>query len=238
MGSNQRKVSAPRFMNEILNNVKAIAFDFDGVIVDSQSFHYEAWRQTLKHFGVNHRISEQDILGLSASHFAKSFNLPFEQLDRMIERKRKLVIKLAHQNPPPLFSHVKSTIKALSREYQLAVVSSGEKDVVLATLKYYDLMKYFAHLILEGDYKNPKPDPEPYLVCLNKFCLRGAQVLAIEDSESGIISALKAGLKVIAFSNTLDGKKLQEAHLIIHSFEELLRLLNLVDAGYPSGKRN
>lgn len=161
-------------------NIKAIALDFDGVIVDSQDLHLKAWIETLKKYRNNFKVSLRDITGLSVSEFIQRLNIPPEEGVKMAETKRKYVVQLARIHPPPLYTNVIETLQILSNYYKLALVTSCETDLVHFVLEYYNLKKLFGVLILEGDYNRPKPDPEPYLECLKRLGLDAKSVLQLE----------------------------------------------------------
>jgi len=196
---------------------QAVAFDFDGVLADTTSLHVDAWNSTLSKFGIDRSISANDILGLSVREFAESLDIEQRLVGPVIASKRELVQGIATIRPPELYPHVASTLKNLHCRYRLAVVSVGEKAVVLSTVRHFDIESFFDLFVLEGDYTRPKPHPEPYNVCLSRLRLEPEEVVAIEDSLAGIEAAKAAGLFVIAVSTNAAVDKLQQAdHVIDH----------------------
>ncbi len=204
---------------------KALAIDFDGVIVDTQPMHYQAWQEVFKQMKLGINITPKDILGLSVEAFIAAFHLPDEVAAKAAKLKNEIVIRQSQLSPPPLYPYVKSTLQFLSQDYELALVSSVEKPVAVNSLQQHGLYDLFRVFVLEGDYDQHKPCPDPYLVCLAKLNLSAREVVAIEDSEIGIASARAAKLLTIAISNTSDRAKLHEADHIIDRFDQIIPLI-------------
>ena len=211
-------------MIEDPRDIKALAIDFDGVIVDSQSLHLKAWNDVLRQYKINRTVSLEEITGLSVLDFVRSLGLPIETVAEVAKAKKEYVVKLGTVSPPPLYPKVVSTLKLLVKHYRLAIVSSCEAELVKLLQRYYDIHNIFEVSVLEDDYHKAKPDPEPYQVCLQKLNLPAKYVVAIEDSPAGVKSAHRAGLSVVAVTNTTDNKRLHEADIIINKFHELLDL--------------
>ncbi|MGH7493618.1 MAG: HAD family hydrolase [bacterium] len=207
------------------SKTKALAIDFDGVIVDSQPMHYQAWQGVINELELEVNLEPEALLGVSVVSLVASFHLPEDIAARAAKRKNEIVIHQSKHSPPPLYPSVKSTLKFLSQTYVLALVSSVEKPVAINTLKYHGLYDFFEAFILEGDYAKHKPHPDPYLVCLARLNFVPKQVIAIEDSEVGVASAKAARLLTIAISNTSARESLREADYIIERFDQIVHLV-------------
>jgi beta-phosphoglucomutase len=203
---------------------KALAIDFDGVIVDSQPMHYEAWQEVIKQLKLRVNLRPEDLLGLSVESLVASLHLPEEIATEAARLKKEFVTHLSKTSPPPLYPFVKSTLLSLSQKCKLALVSSVEKMVAVNSLKFHGLYGLFRVFVLEGDYEKHKPHPDPYQVCLARLKLAPHEVIAIEDSEIGVESAKAAGLWTIAISNTSAREKLQKADYVVARFDQIVHL--------------
>lgn len=210
---------------KIFQDIEAIAVDFDGVIVDSQLLHLEAWNSSLKELRVDHDVQLESITGLSVADFTRSLGLTQSVANEAALRKRKWVLRLASVNPPRLYPETAETLGILASRFRMALVSSCEEELVELVQKYYRLTDIFEVRVLEGDYLKPKPDPEPYQRCLEMFHLNSKQVLAVEDSPAGIRSARDADMPVVAVAHTTERSKLSEADAVTDNFRDVVELV-------------
>jgi len=203
-------------------NYKAIATDFDGVIVDSQPLHFNVWKEVITRLDLNIKITSSDIIGISVEDFSKSMGLSLKETYEISNLKQKILIEKSLLNPPLLYPNVAATLNILSSIYRLAIVSSAEPSMIQSVLAHYKLDKLFEFYITKLEYTNAKPSSEPYEICVKRFELFPQEIIAIEDSPLGIESALKAGLYVIGITNSYAKVNLSNAHKVINRFEELL----------------
>jgi HAD superfamily hydrolase (TIGR01509 family) len=214
--------------------IKGIAIDFDGVIVDSQPMHFQAWLDITKKLKLQINLKPEDIIGVSVESFAKTLGLPDNMINEVVDLKKELVIKHSLISPPPLYPLVNSTLATLFDRFKLALVSSVESRIAINTLKYYKLYDLFTVLVLENDYEKPKPSPDPYLKCLRKMHLNPNEVIAIEDSQLGVKSAKNAGLVTIGIVNTSEKNKLKRADFIIDRFDQIIPVIdNIIVSTLP-----
>ena len=180
---------------------EAILFDFDGVLVDSEPVHCECWQEILKPYGLKldwktyyeHGIGAADRLLLA--RLCDQVNPPVE-LERLVaEYPRKRDLFQRRMLERDCFSaDVLELIPQLSA-YQLAVVTSSGQTEVESILIRAGIREYFHVAVFGGDVKRHKPDPEPYLMAMEKLGVRTA--LVVEDSDAGVASATAAGLDVL-----------------------------------------
>src|SRR3990167_7617197 len=181
-------------------HVKAIFFDFDGVLFDLEKVHYQAWVDTLQSLGKKdpHFLLEETI-GISdtslAERFIKTFHLP-HTAHAFCEEKRALYARLVEKYSFDL-SLEKQILESLSQSYFLAIVSSSHTDDITPLLKQHALSSYFSFIVGGDTLSLHKPHPAPYLEALKRSRFAPKEVIAIEDSEVGLTSASKAHLNVI-----------------------------------------
>ncbi|AIS52963.1 phosphorylated carbohydrates phosphatase [Thermoanaerobacter kivui] len=218
--------------------IKAVIFDMDGVIIDSEPLHIKLEGELFKKLGVE--VSEEEHLSFvgSSSYYMWSkikekFNLPYsvEELVEM-DRKRYLEYVLNTGEIIPV-KGIKEAVEILfANEYKLAVASSSPIDVIQLVVKKLRIDKYF-EVLISGDYvKNSKPEPDIFLYTADKLGVKPHECVVIEDSHNGVQGAKKAGMKVIGFKNPNSGNQdLSAADSIIDSFDTgLLELIDKLEA--------
>lgn len=208
-----------------LKEINAIAFDFDGVIADSEPLHLEAWNRAMSACGIERTITMEEMVGKPVETFARSFG-DAQRAQEVAEAKRAAAYALAQEKSIPLYPAALSVIKNMATRYKLAVVSSGEARLVRMTLAHYELDQYFCCTVLEDDYQFGKPDPEPYQICARNLGVQPSALVAIEDSVAGVASAKDAGLQVVGVTTTTQRARLSRADRIIDTLAQFPTLLD------------
>lgn len=184
--------------------LKAVFFDNDGVLVDTENVFYEANRIMMKRFG--HDLTEESFAdfslrrGLSLLDFIVELGFPREhgELAR-IERNHDYNRMLAERGGGLVLDGVRETLEYLrSKNIMIGVVTCCMKDHFTTIHNASGLAKYFDIVVGDGDFVQHKPFPEPYLLALSKSGLDPSEVIAVEDSERGVKSARAAGLECYA----------------------------------------
>ena len=201
----------------------------DGVLVDSNPFHIQKWKEFLQEWGIPYNAEDlpKQILGIrNDTAFRRFFGRELQEgevdkLSEDLEARFRAAFR-PHAQPLP-------GLKALLDEsyaegIPLAVASSAmtrNVDFVVDTL---ELRSYFDSISSGDNVSRPKPDPEIYLKTAEKLGLAPAQCVAFEDSFVGIESAKRAGMKCIAVASTFPAEELwnqTRADLVVKGFEEL-----------------
>lgn len=203
----------------------------DGVLVDSMPYHAEAWKQAFASAGIS--VDKREIYELEGSNHIQTVEIIFRRSGRVPTGKdaeelssKKIEIFNRIEKVMP-FDGMKELIAELVPVYRLAVVSGSNRKTV------HDLMNNFFpgafHVIITGDdVKKSKPDPEPYLIAVEKLGVRKEECIVIENAPLGILSAKSAGLRCIAVIAYLGREKLKEADMIVESHMELGRAIRSV----------
>ncbi len=205
--------------------IKAILFDFDGVIIDSGDLHYKAWQIFCSHFnkvmtyeefkegfGRTNRDILNDILGRKLTE---------EEISSYSEQKEEIFRNLAKSNIKLIDGAVDFIKKVKAEGKLIALVSSTPRKNIDFILKEVKLNNYFDAIISAEDVKDGKPNPECYIRAANKLGIIPQDCLVIEDAIAGIQAALRAGMKCIAITTTQPADKLVEANYIVNSFSEI-----------------
>jgi len=206
---------------------KAVIFDLDGVISDTQRLHFEVDIEVLKRKGIDFSFKRiKKYAGVSDREFFRELifkkkKFSEKEMEKIIEMKYEILFEKMKKNLKPI-KGVIELIKRLKRNsFRLGVASSSPKKAVNFILSSLKIKKYFNVILSRGDILRAKPDPEIYLKAAKLLRLKPEDCVVIEDSPSGIMAAKLAGMKCIAITTSLKKKQLKQADKIINSFEEL-----------------
>lgn len=179
--------------------LKAIFFDLDNVLVFSEKVHFKAWQLVMEKVGVNPDLIQfEKLIGiddLTQSHILNDrfkLNLDARGLWQM---KRDAFFELI----PNGFTYPQGRESFLqtASKYIRAVVSSSGREVIQHVLESEKIIHHFDFIIGHEDTQKHKPDPTPYLLALKKANIKQEEALVIEDSPSGIKAALQANIPVV-----------------------------------------
>lgn len=193
--------------------LKAVLFDFDGTLVDSEPIHYEIWRQVLGRYG--HPLSPQtyrdELAGIptidNAALLVQRLGLPVSAID-LSNRKNAAVGEYLAQHSYPLMPQVRESLARLARPgVRLAVVTGSTPDHVLAALDTLGLRASFSAVLSGAEAARNKPYPDVYLAALEHLGLGAHDCIAIEDTEHGLAAASGAGIRCIAIPNEVSARQ-------------------------------
>jgi len=207
--------------------IKAIFFDFNGVIIDDENIQMKAYQEVLRGHQID--LTEElylGALGMDDKTFVQSM---FQQAKKpLTDPVLKTVLgaktDLHRQmigDELPLFPGVVTFLKAASRHFSLGLVSMADKAEVGYVFERANLTPLFSVAVTAEDASMCKPDPECYLAGLTKLNekrqrgrelpLLASECLAIEDSPPGIQSARAAGMRTLGVTNTVSADALRSA---------------------------
>ena len=184
--------------------LRAILFDHDGTLVDSEPTHFTLWNTVLARY--RFELSEQDYkayyagvpTSANAADIVLRFGIPADPAALAAEKNAATADYLA-QNAFPLMPGVKEALAEFSaRGLKLAVVTGANARGVQATLRAHALEPLFSLTVSGDDVRNSKPAPDCYLLALARLGLRPGECMAIEDTEHGLQAAAQAGIECIA----------------------------------------
>jgi beta-phosphoglucomutase len=179
--------------------LKAILFDFDGVIAETENHHVAAWQRTASFLGlqisdeVAARSMEVDDREFLTDLFTER-EIPVDKVDEWVARKQVLTVELL-RFAPRVYPGVVELVGALRDRARLAVVSGTWRANVETVLDAAGIADAFQWIVAKEDVAKRKPDPEAYTLALKKLRLSGQSVAAIEDSPTGLASAREAGIR-------------------------------------------
>ena len=209
----------------------AVLFDFNGVLVDDEDVHFEAFRRTLSVFGVtiSHEVyrrylgyNDRRTLVALLEHYRT--DLDDHALARAVDDKQAAYAQLAGQHPRLGFG-ARALVRALREAgARLAIVSGARRLEIDAVLDACALRDTFDVVVAAEDVTRGKPDPECYRVARSRLeAAAGAPLdaVAIEDAPAGLRAARAAGLRCVGLATTCPAAELDGADTIVSSLAEL-----------------
>jgi HAD superfamily hydrolase (TIGR01509 family) len=217
--------------------LRAIIFDFDGIIVDSEHLIFELTQQMAAQEGwtVSKEEYFRDYLALDdrgiIEHLYQSHGRPVDakRRDELIAWKFRAYQEIIRNGLPPMPGAVEFVRKASAR-YPLAIASGSLRVEIEHLLGKLGLRDCFAALTSADDCARSKPDPEVYLKALARLgespALREApllasECLAIEDAPLGVVAAQAAGMPCLALAHSQPAKELKHANWVFREFSEV-----------------
>ncbi len=208
---------------------KAIFWDNDGILVDTEKYYFEANRQILKEAGFELTRALYTELYLNQAKGAWHLLDPEKYPAKSIQNFKKERDDLYHEllmTKDILMDGIDDIVAALSLRYKMAVVTSSRPVHFNAIHGRTGLLRYFQFVITPDDYTKFKPDPEPYFMALNKMGVSPAESIVIEDSRRGLLAAKAAGLQCIIVINEMTRTSdFTEADYVLNNIRGLTRIL-------------
>lgn len=208
--------------------MKAVIFDMDGVIIDSEPIHTMTKIQTFRHYGLE--LAEAECLPYMGrttkamfQHFIEKYEVGIS-LAEMVRYKHERYLAVLHKDvsiePIPGIMALLQELKA--KNIPAAIGSSSGRRVIDAVVEKFQLHKYFQSILSGADLPQSKPDPAVYLLSAKRLGVDAKDCMVIEDAASGIAAAKAAGMYCIAYRNPNSGSQdLSQADKIVDSLEEI-----------------
>ena len=208
--------------------IRAIIFDMDGVLINSEHLHTKAWGEMLrKYSGATLTAAEKaKYIGRSAEYLARilvqkyRMNISAEQL---IRDKTKRYLELSRHLAPN--KTLKLQLARLRKDYKIAVASSGRKDVVHAILTRLGIKRLFPVIVTASHVKQAKPSPEIFLKAAKALHVKPENCVVIEDATNGVIAAKRAGMRCIALRTDFASQDFALADAVASSLHQALRVI-------------
>ena len=188
--------------------IKALIFDFDGLIIDSESPEFEAWHELFAEYGRELGLELwADLVGRPPTHFdlygyfCKHID-PVIEVEKLRQDRRARVIALTIAQPilPGVEEYLQS---ATALGLRIGLASSSTRDHVRGHLHRLKLLDYFHSIRCFEDTDRHKPDPTPYLKVLEDLGAKADEAIALEDSPNGVAAAKTAGIFCVAVPNPI-----------------------------------
>lgn len=208
--------------------IKAVIFDMDGVIVDSEPIQSKSWEKLLHERGITPIFNENGFIHEIGStgdksylKIMKSHNIT-EDLQTIRKRRREIFVKILQENLTPNPGLIKLLEEIKKKKLKIAVASNRLLEHVYLVLDELHIRTFFDAVIGPRSDLRHKPFPDIYIETAKELGLIPSECIAIEDSDIGIISAKAAGMKTIALTTPhISREKLSQADSIVDSLDNI-----------------
>jgi HAD superfamily hydrolase (TIGR01509 family) len=217
----------------MINEIKAIIFDLDGVLVDARTLHYEAFRQAFESICPPHTLSwkqhEELYDGLSTRQKLQKMidlNIISEEMAIQVSSEKQRLTTTLIEKTICVRPYLINLLRSLqSQGYILACATNSIRktlDMMLLTLK---ISEFFSLTLSNNDVENPKPSPDIYSLCFTKLGLLSEQCLICEDSPHGLKASYSSGAHVLEIEDAND-LTLEKIHQKIKNIEETIPIIH------------
>jgi HAD superfamily hydrolase (TIGR01509 family) len=193
---------------------RALLFDLDGTLAETDSLHLPTWIDVLGPYGVavDEEFYRQSISGRSTSEIVRDL-LPDlgDQEGRSLGDAKEARFRERASELEPLPGLVNFVELGRERGMRVALVTNAPGENVEAILVALELREFFDTIVLADEVEAVKPDPAPYEAALRKTGVAAAEALAFEDSVSGISSSVVAGVPTVGITSSQNPERLLDA---------------------------
>ena len=212
--------------------IKAVIFDLDGLLIDSEIISYKIYKEILHQFGYDFSIEEyaQNFSGKTevrnVTNLIDTYSLPWTieiGLDNVLEIESKFLAKGVTLKPgaKELLSYLKNKC------FKIAIASSSTEDRALTILRQHNIIEYFDEFVFGNEVKKGKPNPDIFLKACYKLSEKPEECLVLEDSEAGVQAAYSANIPTICIPDMKLPNKhyLNMTKAVLNSLEEVIYYL-------------
>ena len=186
--------------------IKAVLWDNDGVLVDTEKLYFQASREALSEIGIELTkelfVQISLMRGRSVFELAAAQGIKPEVIDRQHKKRNRRHSELL-RNGVRVLDGVEETLNRLKGKLTMGIVTSCLKEHFDIIHAGTGLLPYFDFVLAREDYKKSKPDPEPFLTAAARNGVRSEDCIIVEDSARGLAAANAAGIRCIAVPNPL-----------------------------------
>ena len=207
--------------------MKAMLFDMDGVLVDSEPIHFAGRKKTLKRYGIDIDDAElYNYQSTSAKVFLRAIaanrgvEIPIDEAAEFVPIDFKTVFDNSEIKP---IEGIKTLLENLAaKNVPMAIASSSSPQLIGEMVKRLDIEKYFTALVSGYEVANGKPAPDIYLKAAEYVKVAPDECVVLEDSHNGILAGKAAGMYCIGFRSPHSGTQdLSVADVIVNKISEI-----------------
>ena len=212
-----------------MNEIKAILFDFDGLLVDSEPIYIAANKKFLSERGINDFSIIQKIFGMRAEEtfvlMKETFNLEGSP-EELMHIRNEYILEDFRNGKLKLMPYMIEALEELKKDYIIAIGSSSKKILLDTAMDSHKFSHYFETIVCGDDVTKGKPEPDIYLKAAERLKLKPHECVVVEDAPNGILAGKRAGMKTIAIPNeqTKD-LDLNNPDFILESMKDIAKIL-------------
>lgn len=184
--------------------MNGVIFDLDGVLIDSEGLHYEAYARVLRHYDVTISLAEYGRewihTGRGPEYAVGHYGLPIGPT--ALRQQKAAIYHDLLRSEVQLMPGVKAVLARLGACFRLAVATNSNAADTEFVLDRFGILARFDAVVTRGQYEDAKPAPDAYLAAAARLACRPVQCAAVEDSQRGVLSASTAGCRTIAIPHS------------------------------------
>lgn len=208
-----------------MKDIKAVIFDMDGVLIDSESLWRQAEFEIFSSLGVN--VKDEDCIvtaSMTTCEVTKYWYDKFPWTDTALAEVEEMVIDRVVELIKSTECHIENIkpfiTRLKSQNYKIGLATNSPYKVIPEVLHKIGIFKLFDCIYSAEFVEKGKPDPEIYFTAAKKLKVKPENCVVFEDSYSGIMAAKKAGMKVVEFTNNQRNKPQNIADFYIDNFSD------------------
>ena len=214
-------------------NIKAVLFDMDGLMVDTESLATEAFIHSAKKQGYDMTKEETlMVLGFTTKSIYEFWENYFKNSDvsgkQLVDDHYKYIENVLFTTGPKKMPYIEELLKYLKENnYKVAVASSFNMNHIINNMEKTGLKKYIDEFASGAEVKNGKPAPDVFLLAAERLGVEPKKCLVLEDSKAGVIAGSSAGAKVIMVPDMFkpDDECKEKAYKIVNNLGEVINML-------------
>jgi len=207
--------------------LKAVIFDMDGVLIDSEPFHLIINKRIFGELGINVSVKEyQTFIGTTHEYMWSSlkekYGLP-QSVAELVHMQASGITEYLKNEKVEAIKGVIDLLYLIKKEnIKTGIASSSPKEVIELVINKLGISNYFRAIVSGEDLEKVKPAPDIFLEAARLLDTEPLNCVVIEDSEKGIKAAKAAGMKCVGFQNYNTGDQdLNKADLIVDEYNSL-----------------
>lgn len=210
--------------------MKALIFDMDGLMIDSERLYFEAERELAKKY--NKTVNDETLWKMMGRKPLEALKIFIDDLklpittDELLEIRDKIML-IKYKNELLPMKGLFEIIKKFHKKMKLAVATGAQKKFLDIVINKLNLKNFFNVLMSSDTIINGKPDPEIYLKTIKKLKLLPGECIVLEDSENGALAGKKAGCYTIAVAS--EYTKYQNFDFADYKAEDLIDAMNHIN---------
>ena len=214
-------------------NIKAVLFDMDGLMVDTESLATEAFIHSAKKQGYDMTKEETLlVLGFTTKSIYDFWENYFKNSDvsgkQLVDDHYKYIENILFTTGPRKMPYIEELLKYLKdSNYKVAVASSSNMNHIINNMEKTGLKKYIDEFASGAEVENGKPAPDVFLLAAKRLGVKPEECLVLEDSKAGVIAGSSAGAKVIMIPDMFKPDEVckEKAYRIVGNLGEVISIL-------------
>lgn len=214
-------------------SIKAVLFDMDGLMVDTESLATEAFIHSAKKQG--YKMTREEtllVLGFTTKSIYEFWENYFKDSDvsgkQLVDDHYEYIEDILFTTGPKKMPFIEELLIYLKdNNYKVAVASSSNMNHIVNNMEKTGLVKYIDELASGAEVKNGKPGPDVFLLAAERLGVKPEECLVLEDSKAGVIAGSTAGTKVIMVPDMFEPDEVckEKAYKIVENLGEVIKLL-------------